>query len=96
MPVYYSQHVRDKTDSEQVVGIGEETNTGHDDGANMVPAERSLVNFGKSKSSALIWILDVSLCGQLVSIELDVGVDRGVIHSRCGSCGTQRYHQQYR
>lgn len=62
MPVYYSQHVRDETDGEQVVGIGEETDTSDNNGANMVPAERSFVDFSESKSTALIWILDVSLC----------------------------------
>jgi hypothetical protein len=42
-----------KPDGEGVVGIGEETNTGHDDD---VPAEGGLVDFGESKSPSLIGI----------------------------------------
>ena len=39
----------------------EETNTGHDNGANMVPAEWCLVNFSESKTSSLVGIRDVSV-----------------------------------
>lgn len=48
VPVDDSQHGGDKRDGEDVVGIGEETGTSHDNGTNVVPAERSLVDLGKS------------------------------------------------
>lgn len=60
LPVNDTKHVGDETNGENVVGIGEETNTGDDDGTNVVPAERSLVNFGKSESATLVRVFDVS------------------------------------
>lgn len=61
MPVYYPQHVCDQTDGEQIVGVGEETDTSDNNGSNMVPAKRSFIDLSESESSALVWILDMSL-----------------------------------
>lgn len=60
LPVNDTKHVGDETNGENVVGIGEETNTGDDDGTNVVPAERSLVNLGKSESATLVGVFNVS------------------------------------
>ena len=60
LPVHNTQHGRHQIDGKDVIGISEETDTGHDDGADMVPAEGSLVDFGKSKASSLVGVLDVS------------------------------------
>lgn len=37
------------------------TDTGYDDGTNMIPAERGLVNLSESETTALIGISDVCL-----------------------------------
>lgn len=60
LPVNDTKHVGDETNGEDVVGISEETNTGDDDSANVVPAEGSLVNLGKSESATLVGVFDVS------------------------------------
>lgn len=61
MPVDDAQHGGNQVDGENIVGIGKETNAGHDDGAHMVPAKGSLVDFGESKSSTFIGVGDVSV-----------------------------------
>lgn len=59
LPVDYTQHGGDQVDGEEIVGIGEETNTGDDNCADMVPAKWSLVDFGQGKTSALVGVGNV-------------------------------------
>ena len=59
LPVDYTELTSDQVDSENVVCIGEETNTCDNDSSHMVPAERCLVDFSERKSSSLVGILDV-------------------------------------
>jgi len=59
VPKYDTQHGGDEVDSENVVGVGEETYAGDDNGTNMIPTKRSLVDLGKGKTSTLIGILDL-------------------------------------
>jgi hypothetical protein len=47
--------------STYTVRICEETDACHHGKTNMVPTKRGLVDFGESHTSALIWILDMSL-----------------------------------
>lgn len=61
MPVDHSEHASNQTDSKEIVGISEETDTSDYDSANVVPAEWSFVDFRKSKSATLIGIFNVSL-----------------------------------
>ena len=61
MPVDVAEHSRDDTDSEDVVGVREEADAGDDDGADVVPAERSLVDFRESEAAALVGVGDVSV-----------------------------------
>lgn len=79
MPIYYSKHIGDQTDSKQIVGIGEETDTTDNNGSDMVPAERGFVNFSESESSALVWILDVSLCPELVHVRVNSKRDTDIV-----------------
>ena len=55
-----SQEGRGQVDGEDIVGIGEETNTGNDDGTHMVPAKGRLVNLGQGETTSLVGVLDVS------------------------------------
>jgi len=61
VPIDNTQHGRYKTNGENIIRIGKETNTSDNTGANMVPAKRSLVDFGKSQTTSLIGIGNVSL-----------------------------------
>lgn len=61
LPVDYSQAGGDDTDGEDVVGIGEETDTGDGNGADMVPAKGSLVNLSEGESSSLVGVSDVGV-----------------------------------
>lgn len=61
LPVDYPQHAGYETNGEDVVSVGEETNTGHDDGADVVPAERSFVDLCKRESSPLVGVRDVCI-----------------------------------
>lgn len=56
-----AQHRRHHVDGEDVVRIGEETDPGHDDGADMVPTKGSLVYFGQSKTASLVGVGDMSV-----------------------------------
>ena len=42
-----------------IVGISEESNTRNNTSSHMIPPERSFINLSESKSSSLIWILDM-------------------------------------
>jgi len=74
LPVDDTKHVGHETNGEDVVGIGEETGTGDEDGANVVPTELGLVNLSKSKTSALVWVGDV--CVVVVKV-VEGGVTTG-------------------
>ena len=79
LPVNNTEHVGDETNGEDVVGIGEETDTSDDDGADVVPTELGLVNLGESKTSALVWVDNVSIVvvevveGSVTAGSLDLG-----------------------
>jgi hypothetical protein len=69
--------------------ICEETDSSYNNGANMIPAEGSLVDLGERKASALIGVCD--MCLELVS----AGVGSRCAcawnsHSHYESCGTRR------
>lgn len=57
--VDYSQHGGQERGREDVVGISEETNTGDNTSADMVPAERGLVDLGEGEATTLVEIGDV-------------------------------------
>ncbi len=86
MPVNHSQHGDYQIDSEDVVGISEEPDTSNDDGANVVPAEGSLVNLRKGETTTLIGIVDVGIVVVEV-MEGSVTADR-LIGRRCHCFGT--------
>lgn len=64
-----TQHDGQHRGSEDVVRVGEEADTGDDAGADMVPSERSLVNLGQSKTTALIQVA----CGGELVVPVCVG-----------------------
>lgn len=70
MPVHHTKHGGDQTDGEDIVGIGEETSSSHDDSSNVIPAERCFIDLSESESSALVGIgsavMQVSLIGSPV------------------------------
>lgn len=68
-----------------IVGISEETNTGDNAGANVVPSEWRLVDLGKSESSSLVGVLDV---GEVIVEVVEGGVStRGLgAGGRSGHC----------
>lgn len=68
LPVHNTQHGGNQIDSEDIVSIGEETNTGHNNGADMVPAEGSLIDLGQGKSSSLIRIRNVGIVLSTISM----------------------------
>jgi hypothetical protein len=53
-----------------IIGIGEETNTGDNTGADVIPSEGSLVDLGESETTSLIGIVDVDE----VVVEVVVGI----------------------
>lgn len=55
-----AQHDAEQGHAEDVVGIGEESSAGDQDGANMIPAKGSLVDFGQGQTTTLVGVLDVS------------------------------------
>lgn len=59
VPVNDTQHGGDEVDSEDIIGVGEETYACDDNGTNMIPTERSLIDLGKGKTPTLIGILDL-------------------------------------
>ena len=79
VPVDDSQHVRHQADSKDIVGIGEEPDSSDDDGPNMVPSERGLVNFGESKSSSLIRVSDMGVVIVKV-VECSIATTRLLCH----------------
>ena len=82
VPVDDTQHGGNQVDGEDIVGIGEETNARHDNGAHMVPAEGSLVDLGESKSSTFIGVGDVSV----VVVEVVEGsIAAGCLLGHCAS-----------
>jgi hypothetical protein len=64
-----------ETNCKDVVSIREETNTSDNDGAHMVPAERSLVDLSESETAALVRVGDMSI--------VVVEVVKGSVASRC-------------
>jgi hypothetical protein len=56
LPKGHAQHGGGQVDGEQIIGIGEETNASDDDGTDMSPAERSIVDLGEGLATALIGI----------------------------------------
>lgn len=63
-----AKHQCQERHSEDVIGVREEADAGHDDGPDMVPAERGTVDFGESEPPPLIYVLDV----QKVVVEIVV------------------------
>lgn len=61
LPVNYPQHGGNDTNGEDVVGIGEETDTSDEDGANVVPAEGGLIDLRERKSASLVGVGNVSI-----------------------------------
>jgi hypothetical protein len=59
VPVDDTQHDGQEGHAEDVVGVREETGTGDQDGAHMVPAKGSLVDLRESEASALIGVFNV-------------------------------------
>lgn len=59
VPVDQTQHARDQVDGEDVVSISEETSTGYDNDADVVPSEGRLVDFGEGEAAALVGILEI-------------------------------------
>ena len=66
-PVDDAQHVGDQIDGEDVVGIGEETDPGHDHGPDVIPSKGRFVNLGERESSALIGVCNVGIYEGIVS-----------------------------
>lgn len=91
MPIDNAQHGGHEADSENVIGIGEETNTGYHNRSNVIPTKGSFVDLGERKSAALIGICD-SLAG-LIRRDTGRGTYRQCERSHCGSCGRQHCHQ---
>ena len=63
LPVDYTEKVGDQTNGEQVVSIGEETDTSHDNCSDVIPAKRGLVDLSKGETTALVGVSYVSLFG---------------------------------
>jgi hypothetical protein len=61
LPVDHAEHCCYNADGEDVVGISEETDTSDENGANMVPAERRLVDLCEGEATALVGVGDVSV-----------------------------------
>jgi hypothetical protein len=61
-----TQHDGQKGHAEDVVTVREETSTGDQDGANVVPAKGSLVDLRESEASSLIGVLD--MCEVIVEV----------------------------
>ena len=61
LPVDDAQHGRHQIDGEDIVRIGEKADAGDDNGAHMVPAKGSFIDFRQGESSTLIGVLDVSI-----------------------------------
>ena len=61
LPVDDPQHGGDQIDREDIVGIGEEADSCHDDGTNMIPSKGGLIDLGQSKTSAFIGVSDVGV-----------------------------------
>jgi hypothetical protein len=57
------------------VHTSEKTNTSYNTGPDMVPAKGSLINLGESKTTALVWIGNVSI--------VVVKIVKGSVASRC-------------
>lgn len=60
--VDHAQHGGDEVDGEQIVGIGEETDTGDQTGADVEPAKLGIVDLGKCLTTALVELVGVQLC----------------------------------
>lgn len=60
--VDHAQHGGDEVDSEKIVGIGEETDTSDQTGADVEPAELGIVNLGKCLATTLVELVGVQLC----------------------------------
>ena len=86
MPVHHAQHISYKSDSEDVISIGEEADTSDHDSANMVPSKRRVINIGKSTSSTFIGVVDVSMVVVEV-MEGRVAASRPVRHDEGGPAG---------
>jgi hypothetical protein len=97
LPIDYSQQVGDETNGEQVVGVGEETNTSNYAGTDVVPSKGRLVDFREGETTTLVGIGNVCLHEGEVSIVLGLHRTRQEnenIHSRCGNCGRQSYRRR--
>ena len=66
-----------------VIGIGEEAGAGHDDGANMIPSERRLVDFSKQQSATFVGIEDMVIDIEHVSVGR---TSRVALEGRHGEC----------
>lgn len=61
LPVNYTEHGGDNTDSEDVVGVGKKADAGDQNCADMVPAEGRLIDLSKGETAALVWVGDMSV-----------------------------------
>lgn len=59
----------------RIIGIGEEADASHDDGADMVPAEGDLVELEQGQPASLIGVEDMGI--------LVVDVDEGRVPTGC-------------
>lgn len=80
-----TQHDGQERGSENIVLICEETNTSHNNGSDMIPAKGSLVDLCKSKSAALIGVLDM---GEVIVevVEGNVATSGGAVRSDFSHC----------
>lgn len=78
VPVNNTEHVGHQTNGEDVVGIGEETDTSDENGADVVPSKGSLVDLGERETATLVRVDDMSVAvGCRVSdLLIDVLTDR--------------------
>lgn len=59
LPEDNTEHAGGQVDGEDIIGVGEETNTSDDDGTNMIPTELGIVNLGEGQTTALNGVLDM-------------------------------------
>jgi hypothetical protein len=93
LPVHNAELGGNQVDGEDVVRVGEETNTSYNTSPDVVPAERSLVDLCKGKTTSLIGVGDMGIAGQVRRGPGETWGDRErVTRTRCGSCGKRRFH----
>lgn len=86
LPEDGAQHGTGEVDGEDIVGIGEETDAGDDDGADMVPAKGSLIDLRESETPTFVGVFDM---GELVVEVLEGGITTFCLGSH-GGCVVYR------